>query len=75
MRYTLRQLEVFLAVARHDSVSRAGAELALSQSAVSEALAELEHQFSIKLFERLGKRLQLSELGPKALQGASAAKG
>jgi len=63
MRYTLRQLEVFLAVAKHDSVSRAGAELALSQSAVSEALAELEHQFSIKLFERLGKRLQLSELG------------
>jgi len=63
MRYTLRQLEVFLSVARHDSVSRAGVELSLSQSAVSEALAELEHQFSIKLFERLGKRLQLSEQG------------
>jgi DNA-binding transcriptional LysR family regulator len=63
MRYTLRQLEVFLCVAKHDSVSRAAKELALSQSAVSEALAELEHQFSIKLFERIGKRLELSELG------------
>lgn len=63
MRYTLRQLEVFLSVARHDSVSRAGRELGLSQSAVSEALSELEHQFDIRLFERIGKRLQLSELG------------
>lgn len=70
MRYTLRQLEVFLCVAKHDSVSRAAKELALSQSAVSEALAELEHQFSIKLFERIGKRLELSELG-RALRPAA----
>jgi DNA-binding transcriptional LysR family regulator len=63
MRYTLRQLEVFLAVATHDSVSRAGRELGLSQSAVSGALAELEYQFSIRLFERRGKRLALSDLG------------
>ena len=63
MRYTLRQLEVFVAVAKHDSVSRAGKELGLSQSAVSEALSELEHQFDVRLFERRGKRLQLSELG------------
>jgi DNA-binding transcriptional LysR family regulator len=63
MRYTLRQLEVFLSVARHDSVSRAAKELGMSQSAASEALSELESQFSIQLFERRGKRLQLSELG------------
>jgi DNA-binding transcriptional LysR family regulator len=63
MRFTLRQLQVFLSVARHDSVSRAAKELGLSQSAVSESLAELEHQFSIRLFERIGKRLQLSDIG------------
>jgi DNA-binding transcriptional LysR family regulator len=63
MRYTLRQLEVFLSVAREDSVTRAAKQLALSQSAVSEALAELEGQFGIQLFQRVGKRLQLSELG------------
>lgn len=63
MRYTLRQLEVFLAVAKHDSVSRAGRQLGMSQSAVSEALGELEHQFGIRLFDRVGKRVQLSELG------------
>lgn len=63
MRYTLRQLEVFLAVAQHESVSRAAKDLAMSQSAVSGALADLERQFDIQLFERLGKRLQLSSLG------------
>ncbi|MEP7050779.1 MAG: LysR family transcriptional regulator [Pseudomonadota bacterium] len=63
MRYTLRQLEVFLAVAHHESVSRAAEDLAMSQSAVSGALADLERQFEIQLFERLGKRVQLSSLG------------
>lgn len=63
MRFTLRQLEVFLAVARSDSVSRAARQLAMSQSAVSGALLDLEAQFEIKLFDRIGKRLELSELG------------
>ena len=63
MRYTLRQLEVFLAVARTGGVSRAGDELAMSQSAVSSALADLERQFDVRLFDRIGKRLQLSEMG------------
>jgi DNA-binding transcriptional LysR family regulator len=63
MRFTLRQLEVFLSVARGESVSRAATELAMSQSAVSSALADLELQFDIRLFDRIGKRLQLSGLG------------
>jgi DNA-binding transcriptional LysR family regulator len=63
MRFTLRQVEVFLAVARHESVSRAGRELGMSQSAASGALAELEHQFDVQLFDRVGRRLQLNALG------------
>ena len=63
MRYTLRQLEVFLATARHENVTRAAAELAMSQSAASGSLRELEDQFDVRLFDRIGKRLQLSELG------------
>lgn len=63
MRYTLRQLEVFLAVARTGSVSRAGEELGMSQSAVSGALADLERQFDVRLFDRHGKRVQLSDVG------------
>ncbi len=63
MRYTLRQLEVFLAAAHHENVSRAAESLAMSQSAASSALRDLEGQFDIQLFDRVGKRLQLNELG------------
>lgn len=63
MRYTLRQLEVFLATAHFENVSRAASHLNMSQSAASGALKELESQFEIRLFERAGKRLRLNELG------------
>lgn len=63
MHYTLKQLQVFLAVAHHQHVSRAAEELAMSQSAVSGALKEFESQFEIRLFDRVGKRLQINELG------------
>lgn len=63
MRYSLRQLEVFLAVAAGESVSRAAKGLGMSQSAVSGSLGELERQFDIALFDRVGKRLRLNELG------------
>lgn len=63
MRYTLRQLEVFLAIAREGNVSRAAESLTMSQSAASGSLADLERQFDVRLFDRVGKRLQLSELG------------
>jgi DNA-binding transcriptional LysR family regulator len=63
MRYSLRQLEVFVAVARAGSVSGAGEALGMSQSAVSGALGDLERQFGLQLFDRIGKRLRLSELG------------
>ncbi|WP_444934588.1 LysR family transcriptional regulator [Microbulbifer sp. JTAC008] len=63
MRYTLRQLEVFLACAHHENVSRAAESLSMSQSAASTALKEFEQQFELRLFERTGKRLRLNELG------------
>ena len=72
MRFTLRQIAVFVAVARHENVSRAAAELSLSQSATSAALAEIERQYDTQLFDRFGKALRLNELGqallPQALQ-------
>lgn len=63
MRYTLKQLQIFLAIASHENVSRAAEQLALSQSAASTALKELEQHFGLALFDRIGKRLQLSETG------------
>jgi len=71
MRYTLRQLEVFVAIAQQQSVSRAAKRLSMSQSATSTALSELEKQFDCQLLDRLGKRLKLNALGfqllPKAV--------
>ncbi|MDF1763266.1 MAG: LysR family transcriptional regulator [Oleibacter sp.] len=70
MRYTLRQLEVFLAVAQTGNLTRAATHLNMSQSAASSALKDLENQFDVLLFDRIGKRLQLNEQGrqlrPKA---------
>lgn len=63
MKYTLRQLEVFLATAHTENISRAADTLAMSQSAASSALKDLEQQFDIQLFDRVGKTLQLNELG------------
>lgn len=70
MRYTLRQIEVFIATARHEHLSRAADSLAMSQSAASAALADLEHQFDIRLFDRIGKRVQLNERGRDLLPAA-----
>lgn len=67
MKYSFRQLEVFLAAARVENISRAAEQLAMSQSAASSALRDLETQFGIRLFDRAGKRLKLNELG-RALQ-------
>jgi len=63
MRYTLRQLQVFLATARHGSVSRAADTLSMSQSAASSALKDLEDSYQVQLFDRVGKRLKINELG------------
>ena len=63
MRFSLRQIEVFLAIAHFENVSRAADQLSLSQSAASGALKELESQFDVLLFDRIGKRLKLNEQG------------
>lgn len=72
MHFTLRQLEVFVAIARLENVSRAADQLGMSQSAASTALAELERRSDCPLFDRAGKRLSLNEVGrsllPKALE-------
>lgn len=63
MRYTLRHLEVFLAVAKEESISKAAAMLCMSQSATSSALQEFESRYDVQLFDRGGKRLRLNSLG------------
>jgi DNA-binding transcriptional LysR family regulator len=71
LRLTLRQLQIFVAVARSGSTAAAGAGIALSQSATSSAVNELERLLSLRLFDRAGKRLLLNDNGrallPRAL--------
>ena len=67
MKLTLRQLEVFLSVAQHGNVSRAAEALSLSQSATSASLTELERQFDVQLFDRVGKRVRINDLGKSVL--------
>ena len=63
MRYSLKQVRVFLKVAHYENISKAALDLSMSQSAVSSALSDFEKHYGIQLFDRKGKKLQLNELG------------
>ncbi|MCX7562098.1 LysR family transcriptional regulator [Xanthomonadaceae bacterium XH05] len=60
---TLKQLRAFCAAARLGSVTRAAEALFLSQPAVSLQLGALESALGVKLFERQGRRLNLTHAG------------
>jgi len=63
MHITLRHLRIFEAVARNNSISRAAAELHLTQPAVSMQIKQLEEQIGLPLIEQVGKKLFLTEAG------------
>jgi DNA-binding transcriptional LysR family regulator len=63
MQPTMRQLEVFLAVARAGSFRRAAERLHLSQPALSQHVGELERGLGTRLFERRGRSVTLTEAG------------
>jgi len=77
MRISLRQLQIFTAVAESGSTAAAADVVALSQSAASAGLNELESMLKNKLFDRVGKRLILNDNGrmllPQARQMLDAA--
>lgn len=60
---TLEQLRIFVAVAECEHVTRAAEALRLTQSAVSAAIAALESRYSVTLFDRVGRRIELNEVG------------
>lgn len=65
---TLRQLEVFEAVARHLSYSRAAEELHMTQPGVSMHVHQLERRAGLPLFEQLGRRIFLTAAGEEMLR-------
>jgi DNA-binding transcriptional LysR family regulator len=70
MSFTLRQLRAFVAVAEAGSVSHAAQGLALSPSAVSEAVRELEADLGVRLFERRARGLIVTQGGHQMLRHA-----
>ena len=69
---TLVQLRVFVAVAERQHVTRAAAALNLSQSAVSAAIAALEEEHGVRLFDRVGRGVTLAPPGRVFLREARA---
>lgn len=61
------QLQVFLAVARHGTFSRAAGALFLTQSAVSQQVDALEREHGVRLFDRLPRRVLLTDAGTALL--------
>jgi len=66
MKMTLRSLEIFTAVVDHGSMTRAAKVLFISQSSISQCIAEIEQKYDVLLFERLPSGLSLTPTG-KAL--------
>lgn len=69
---TLDQLRVFVAVAEREHVTQAAAHLNLTQSAVSAAIAALEERHAVRLFDRVGRRIVLTDAGRLFLDEARA---
>ena len=67
----LRQLRAFCFAARHQSISRAAADIFSSQPAVSQQVRTLEEELAVDLFERSGPRISLTSAGHRLFRLAS----
>jgi DNA-binding transcriptional LysR family regulator len=67
---TLEQLRIFIAVAEKQHVTQAAGKLNLTQSATSAAVAALETRYGIKLFDRVGRGIVLTQTGRDFLNEA-----
>lgn len=63
MNYTLHQLQVFLKIVQNESITKAAAELHLTQPAVSIQLRNLQDQFDVPLTEVIGRKLYVTDFG------------
>jgi DNA-binding transcriptional LysR family regulator len=69
---TLEQLRIFVAVADCLHVTRAAQSLNITQSAASASIAALENRHGMRLFHRIGRRIELTEAGRSFLPEARA---
>ena len=64
---TIRNIEIFTKVASLGSMSSAAKELYITQPSVSLAIAEIEKEYGVRLFERVGNHLHLTPTGEELL--------
>src|ERR1035438_5184730 len=69
---TIHQLRYFCAVARTGSFTRAAGEEGIAQPSLSQQIVKLEQTMGSKLFDRLGRTVQLTEYGRALLPQALA---
>jgi DNA-binding transcriptional LysR family regulator len=69
---TLEQLRIFVAVAERRHVTKAAAALGMTQSAASAAIAALERRYGARLFDRVGRGIELTDVGHRFLPEARA---
>ena len=69
---TLEQLNIFVAVAEREHLTRAATALRLTPSAVSSAIKALENYYGVPLFNRVGRHIELTEAGRLFLAEAKA---
>lgn len=67
---TLRHYQIFVAVCDEMNMTAAARILFISQSAVSQAISEMEIYYDVRLFERLSRKLYLTQAGEKLLSYA-----
>ena len=67
---TIRHLEIFIAVADCGKMSLAAEQLFISQPSVSQAISDIETYYGVKLFERLSRKIYITENGEKLLKYA-----
>ncbi|HEY9117620.1 MAG TPA: LysR family transcriptional regulator [Roseivirga sp.] len=70
MNYTLHQLKIFLKISQVQSVTRASEELFLTQPAVSIQLKKFQEQFTVPLFEVVGRQLYITDFGKEIAEAA-----
>jgi DNA-binding transcriptional LysR family regulator len=67
---TIRHLKIFIAVCDYGKMSFAAEKLFMTQPSVSQAIAEIEQHYGVKVFERLSKKLYITEAGENLLKYA-----
>lgn len=66
---TLRHMKIFCSVCEHDyNTTKAAENMHMTQPAVSLAIRELEQYYGVMLFDRIGRRLRITETGQKFLE-------